>query len=299
MSYAKASECLSVCKILVNSNAGKLRMRSGPEAMQKLVDELGIDAEVIGTNSAEHMRSIVREQKEAGADRIAIAGGDGTVHLAIQELAHSQTAIAIIPQGTANNFATAMHLPIDISEALPVLVDGTVKQVDIGRAAGEYFTESAGVGLFADVLAIYGRNNKNVFRGLYAIFKVFLSLHASRVKLTIDGKQIEERAVFCECANTYRIGLSAPVAPGAKVADGQLDIVIFGDLSRAELVQYYRAMRAQLHQGLPKVRTMRGSTIEIDGYRRMPVHCDDRVIATTPVKVEVQPGALKVLVPTL
>lgn len=285
--------------LLLNEKAGALHSTAGPEQLTELAKASGVDLRVITTASVSDFSQKVKTLLEQGEERIAIAGGDGTVHLAAQVLAYSKTALGIIPQGTANNFATALHLPLELPAALMVLGEGIIKEVDLGKVGGEYFTETAGVGLFADALAIYGRSNKNLLRALQAIFKIILSLKASRVRLTIDGEQVEERSVMCIVANSYRMAYALPIAPGAKVTDSLLDVVVFGDLRRSELIPYFRAVRAQLHTTLPKVKTIQGAVIKVEGYRKMGVHCDDKIITRTPATIEVQAGALKVLVERL
>ena len=88
-----------------------------------------------------------------------------------------------------------------------------------------------------------------------------------------------------------------PVAPNAKLTDSVLDIVAVGNLSVRELLPYFRAMRAQTHGSLPKVRTLQAREVRIETRRPQNVHCDDQVIGTTPVTLTLQPRALKVLVP--
>jgi diacylglycerol kinase family enzyme len=65
------------------------------------------------------------------------------------------------------------------------------------------------------------------------------------------------------------------------------------------LLSYYRAFRAQLHQNLPKVTSLRGKEIRISAKRRLNAHCDDTILGGTPVTITVQPRALKVLVDRL
>jgi YegS/Rv2252/BmrU family lipid kinase len=286
--------------ILLNSKAGALKFTAGPDQLRKLADEIGLEAQVVPTDSAEHMRELLRQLVAEEAPQVAVAGGDGTIHLAVQELAHKKTTLGIIAQGTANNFATALRLPQDLPSALRVLQDSHVRKVDLGYACGEYFTEAAGVGLFADALAAYGKgHNKNLFRGVYALGHILLSLRPHRLKLTVDGQVLQQRAVMCTVANTYRLGSAMPVAPEAKVTDGAFDIVVVGDLTRREVLQYYRAVRNQLHPGLPKVTTVRGREVTIESSRPRNVHVDDRVVDVTPVTITLHAHALRVAVERL
>jgi diacylglycerol kinase (ATP) len=287
------------CPIFMNAKAGAHRQKATPEQVKQFAREVGLEVEIIQTESKENLKSHIKRLVSDKAPRLAIAGGDGTVHLAVQEMAGSRTALGIIPQGTANNFATALHLPReDVRLALKIIHDGYIQATDLGETCGEYFTEAAGVGLFADALAYYGQGtNKNVFRGCYALFNVFRHFGSRRIKLLLDGKVHTERAVMCTAANTYRIAEAMPVAPDAKVNDGELDIVIVGDLSRWEVIKYYRAVKRQEHRKLPKVTTLRAREIRIESDRPMAVHCDDTVVGKTPVAVTLHPRALKVLVP--
>ena len=289
----------SNCAILLNSHAGFFHATADVDQIRQVAEEVGLAAEIIGTKSPEEMRQRIRELLAQGVERIAVGGGDGTVALAVQELANTKAVLGIIPQGTANNFATALRLPMDLRTALQVLADGEIRRVDLGKVNGRYFTESAGVGLFADALALYGPANKQFLRGLMILVRLILALRARRIRLTLDGERHIERAVLCEVANTYRIGYAAAVAPDAKLTDGLLDVVIIGDLTRSELITYYRAIRAQTHMGLPKVTTLRAREVTISAARRMNVHCDDQVIGTTPITITAEPKALRVLVDRL
>ncbi len=288
------------CTILLNGRAGAYHASASPEQLAELAREIGLEADIVPTKSADDMRSILRKLVSEKAKRVAVVGGDGTVALAVQELAHTETVLGIIPQGTFNNFATALHLPTDLTTALRVLKDGAIREVDVGKVRERYFTEAAGVGLFADALAIYGHpDSKNIFRALRTLARIVFSYRAQYVRLIADGETIVERAVLCTVANTFRTGTAVPIAPEAKVTDGKLDVVIVGDLKRGELIPYFRAVRARRHMNLPKVTTTRAKEIRIESRHRMRVHCDDAIVGTTPVTICAEAKALRVLVERL
>jgi diacylglycerol kinase (ATP) len=290
----------SSCTILLNNQAGTLHSTPGVEQIRELAREVGLEADIVPTRSAQHMRSLLRQLVSENACQVAVVGGDGTVALAVQEVAHSKTALGIIPQGTFNNFANALHLPADLPTALRVIKDGFTREIDLGKVRDRYFTEAAGVGLFADALALYGPDpGKSAVRALLTLGRIFFSYRPHGIRLIVDGKPIVERAVLCTVANTYRTGSAVPIAPEAKVTDGQLDVVIVGNLHRNELIPYYRALLARRHLSLPKVNTLRATQVRIESRHRMKVHCDDQIVGTTPVNISAEPRALKVLVERL
>ncbi len=280
----------------MNLRSGRLRATVSVEEMQRTVCELGFDLKVIGTSSPQELQSEIRRLVEMGIPRLAVAGGDGTVKYAVQELAFKATELGIVPQGTMNNFATALRLPQDLPSALRAIAEAPAIKVDLGRCAGRFFVESAGVGLFANVLALYGNRNKNPFAALYAIIRLLADFRARRLQLEMSGTRIEERCVMCLAANTFRMGQAFPIAPGAKLTDGLLDVIVLGDLRRSEIVPYFLAVRRQTHLSLPKVRSFRVDRVSLQSRRRMLVHVDDKVPTTTPVTIEAVPGALNVVV---
>lgn len=286
----------------MNTRAGAMHAQSGQAQLQRMAQEADLEADIIHTESPEAMTQALQKLVADGAERVAIAGGDGTVRLAVQTLAHTKTALGILSQGTFNNFASALRVPHNLPAGLKMLRDGVVQEVDLGKVdlgkiGDHYFTESAGVGLFADALALYGQgSNKNFFRGLYATARLGLAFQAHEMQVIVDGAPHPSRVTLCEVANTYRIAQAVPIAPEADIADGLLDIVILSGLKRSELPSYLRALRAQLHLGLPKVTVLRGREIRIESARRRNAHADDQVIGVTPLTITVAPKALKVLV---
>jgi diacylglycerol kinase family enzyme len=240
----------------------------------------------------ERLGALVRD----GATRLGVAGGDGTIGLAAQELAGTEVALGIVPLGTMNNFARCVGIPLDIEEALTVLAEGRVVGVDLGRVGDHYFTESAGVGLFADALAAYGpQSRKSLWRLARAVIPMLVVRRSYRLRLRLDGHLLEERAVLCAAANCDRMALAEPIAPGARVGDGKLDVVVIGDLSGIELLRYYRAVREARHLELPKVQRHRAREVEIETVRPARVHVNDTIIGRTPVTIAAAPDALRIL----
>ena len=298
----QTSSTKTSCFILLNANAGAFSASATTEQVETLAREIGLEATVIGTDSPKEMSARIRELVKQKVEVIAVAGGDGTVALAVQEMAHTGSTLGIIPQGTFNNFATALRLPQDLSSSLRVLKEGEKLAVDLGQVevsshGKRYFTEAAGVGLFADALALYGKgSNKNFFKGLRAFVRLVFSFRAHRLTLKIDGETQVERVVMCTVANTYRMAQGVAVAPNARVTDNQLDVVIIGDLNVAEIFRYYRAFRAQTHLSLPKISHYHAQEIVISSRRRLNVHCDDAFVGLTPATMTAQAGAINILV---
>ncbi|HET7225645.1 MAG TPA: diacylglycerol kinase family protein [Candidatus Eisenbacteria bacterium] len=286
--------------IFANRSAGSV-LRGGEPPLVRFARAAGLEAQVIPARSAADLQRQLRARALGRLSRVAIAGGDGTLHAAVQVLAGSDVTLGILPQGTANNFATALHIPRDLPSAFRVIAEGEERRVDLGLAGGEYFTEAAGVGVFADLLAFTGagHNLRHTLRGLEVLARAVLFDRPQRVTLEVDGERSVEEVLNVTVANTFAVGYNLPIAPGARATDARLDVIVIGSLTRREMPLYWRALRRQEHLDLPKVHAMRARRVTLSARHRLLVHVDDRVIRRTPLELQVAPAALKVMVDRL
>jgi diacylglycerol kinase (ATP) len=287
--------------IFANRYAGTLARLRGRTPLEQYAVDAGFEPRVIYTNSAIHLRRMLREQVVGREERVAVAGGDGTLHAAVQVLAGTDTALGILPQGTANNFANALRLPLDLPSAFRVIAAGESRRVSLGDAGGEYFTEAAGVGVFADTLALSrsaGRG-KSIPRTLNALFRLMVTNRPYHLSLIVDGERHEVDAFNVTVANSFAFGLNLPIAPHARLTDEHLDVVVIGSVSRREWARLWRAVKAQTHLHLPNVRCFQGRHIRLESRHSLRVHVDDRARRRTPVDLRVRPESLKVLVDRL
>lgn len=283
--------------ILVNGRAGAPQPRARVEQLHELVAALGHQADIIITSTEAEMKTHLHRLVRAGAPRVAVAGGDGTVARAVPELAYTETALAILPLGTFNNFAAALNIPRDLHAALRLLWEGTVSDVDLGEVNGHYYTEAAGAGLLADFVALTSTDGrKRALRTLYATSRLFAVNRAYPMRLTIDGKRYDDELSLCLVANSYRVGMAISVAAGARMTDGRLNVVLVEALTRREWWRYAQATWIQMLQTLPKVRVLTAQEVRLETPAGIHVHCDDRLVLRTPVTFRARPKALKVLV---
>jgi diacylglycerol kinase (ATP) len=243
-----------------------------------------------------------------GARRVAVAAGDGTVAAAAARAAHRPgVTLGVVPVGGANNFARSAGVPTDLDAAFGALANGAARCVSLGHVrcadgSARFFTETAGVGLFADGLALYGGADEDAARTAYAVTRLVIGLHAVPLRLTLDGgEMLEEPSVLCMVANGPRFSDSLPIAPGAKLDDEVFDVVLFGDVRRRELLRYFNALRRGRHLGrdVEKTRRLRAGTVRIESADGAPllVHADAAVVGTTPATFTLHPAALRVAIP--
>ena len=159
-------------------------------------------------------------------DRVAVAGGDGTVHAAIQVLARSDVALGIVPRGTANNFAAALRLPADMRSAFRVIAEGQRRTVDLGRANDVYFAEQRGRdlrGLLAASRARHACRRAALDRDARG---AWIMNRPRRLTLTVAVSVIPKTCSTVTIAKHVLVRLQTPDRPTARVTDAQLDVVV-------------------------------------------------------------------------
>lgn len=264
--------------------------------------EHGMPAEVCPTVKAGDATRLASEAVRDHMDLVVAVGGDGTVNEIIQALAGHDTALGVLPMGTVNVWAREMGISMSFAEAREVLLRGTRRRVDLGRAGSRYFLLMAGVGFDAEVARRVDRGSlKRVGLKLlhYITMAGVLSVTQppTRVRMRFNGKRRSYNALMILIGNTRLYGGALSFTNRAVADDGLLDLVVvengglfyrLGVLGRALL------RRASLG---PRVRYAQARTIRIDAEEPLPVQVDGEVIGTLPMTFSVAPGTLTVVVP--
>jgi diacylglycerol kinase family enzyme len=158
---------------------------------------------------------------------VFVWGGDGTVQRCIDAIAGTDTAVAILPAGTANLLAANLNVPHDLAEAVLVGLHGDRRRLDTGSVNGERFAVMAGAGFDARMIADADRGAKDrLGRAAYVVTGV-RNLTARRVRATIevDGKRFFKGKISCVLtANVGKILGGLEAFPDAQPDDGRLEL---------------------------------------------------------------------------
>ncbi len=176
---------------------------------------------------------LVTEASQDGVQRIVAGGGDGTINEVVTGLAglaeNDRPELAILPLGTANDFATACAIPLLPLEAIELAMHGTAQPVDIIQANERYFINVATGGFGAEVSADTSPALKNfIGGGAYALSAVIKSLNFTlrQGRLQAEGIDLEGKAVMSAVCNGRQAGGGQLLAPFAYINDGLLDVMV-------------------------------------------------------------------------
>jgi diacylglycerol kinase (ATP) len=295
--------------LLVNpaARAGS-HTRAAPEAAERLRAR-GIRTTILSGGSAAESSDLLRKALDLGTDAVVVAGGDGTVHLAIQELAGTGVPLGIIPAGTGNDMAAAVGLrELDIAAAADTVAAGRTRPIDLARVTRADGTTA----FFGSVLAsgfdsrVNDRANamrwpRGGSRYNIAILVEFLTLRGIPYELELDladggRERLIGDLVMATVGNGRTYGGGIPICPGADPADGLLDVTIVRPAGRLRLLRLLPRVYRGTHTEIDEVSTYRVRRIRLVSPG-VTAYADGDPIGALPLDVEVAPGALTMFTP--
>lgn len=294
--------------IVVNPAArGGANAAVGDAVLRRLTDA-GWTAALRVPQSPEETRALLSAARDV--DAVIVAGGDGTVGIALQQLAGGPVPLGIIPTGTGNDFATSFGLhTLDVDAAVDTVLAGNTSTVDLGIAR----TDDGRPTAFASVLAtgfdslVNDRANRMRWprgRRRYDIAILIEYLRLRRLRYDVSwidehGVRGSERAVLlmASVANSRSYGGGIPISPESDPRDGVLELVTVRPAGRLRLLRVLAKVFAATHLGEPEVRVLRIREATIAGETDVRGYADGDPVGALPLHVQVQPGALRVFSP--
>lgn len=161
---------------------------------------------------------------------VLIAGGDGTVDSVVNHMKGRgiDLPIAILPVGTANDFAKFIGMPEDVEAACERILNSTPKKVDIGKINEKYFINVASAGLFTDVSQKTDVNLKNTIGKLAYYLKGMEQLpNFRKIKIKADSAEMSfDGDMFLMLVFNGQTAGNFKMAYKAEIDDGLLDVII-------------------------------------------------------------------------
>lgn len=290
--------------VIINPLSGHGRQQSHIDAHTALAREVlascGISASIRPTTKAGDAHTFAREAVAAGCDLVVVWGGDGTINEAATALLHTEVPLGIIPAGSGNGLASDLLIPFDARAALGIAATGRTMAIDAGQVNECLFFNIAGVGVDAVIAARFNDRGMKQ-RGFAAYIQLstaeLLRYRCQTYEISIEHDRAEHRAMLIAFANGRQYGNRLLIAPGARLDDGLLEIVIVEPQSLASIAWRLPSLfRGTLQPG--RGITMRAaSEAWIRTLGVIPFHVDGEPrLGHDELHVQTLPGALRVRV---
>jgi len=288
--------------VLANPTAGRGKAGRLIGKVDGLLHRAGVAHEILISESAQDLTRLAREAGEAGEAIVAVLGGDGTVGLAANGLVGTGGTLAVLPSGTADDFATAMGVG-KMDTAVRALVEPNVVPIDVVRVTcgveQRLYVNVAGAGFDSEV-----NEAANAMRvdlgatGTYiaAVLKTLPRFTPATFRIRLDDELVEAPHMLVVVGNATSYGGGMKVTPDASVVDGLLDVCLLGQLSKGAFLRAFPRVFTGSHVRHPAVRMARAKRIEVEADRRVQVYADGERVGPLPAVFEVVPSALPMVV---
>lgn len=283
---------------IVNPISGTKSKDALPLLVKQLIDDCLYECEIIKTEYAGHAAELASQCVNDHIDICVAVGGDGTVNEVARSLAHSETALGIIPCGSGNGLARHLCLPMDMKQALQVINAGKTDYFDYGVINDQPFFCTCGMGFDAYVSLKFAESGK---RGLATyvenVLKEGLTYKPDTYIITDESGYHQYNAFLVACANASQYGNNAYIAPEASMQDGLLDVIIMEPFNIIEAAKVGFDLFAKTLKSNKHIKTFQARSIHIHRNESGAVHFDgDPTKMGTDIDVRIEPLGLKAII---
>lgn len=267
--------------------------RTDGDRIRELLSGHGTDVQAVGLDEL--------DEPLPEADRVVVAGGDGSIGVAARAASLSGLPLAVLATGTANDFATALGLPKDLEAACALAADpaAPTQRREIGAAGGRPFVNAAAAGLSAVASRLAKPHKARLGRFAYAFGAVRAGLTAPHTPCAI---RCDGQTVFDGDAWQVVVAVSGAFGGGSNIGgtrhdDDNLDVAVVPAASRLALARHgYHMRRAMLTQQ-EDVPHHRGKQIEVDVPPGTEFNVDGDLRELTPAHFTLLDEGVEVVVP--
>lgn len=267
------------------------------------------------TTEPGHATVLTREAIHEGYAHIFSVGGDGTFHEVLNGYLHHdkplnpEVKLSLLPAGTGGDLRRSIGLPRQLEQALKQILQSSVRQIDCGKCEclsfngtpkTEYFHNVCSFGLtdlaaekVNTTLALKKLGGKAAY--FFAGIQAIAQHKPPKVTIQVDHEDLGMYSInVMAIANGNYFGGGMKIAPYAKLNDGLLDILLFTDLNRAELLAYNGLIYSGNHVKLNKVKQLTGKEISVSSENSpIRVEADGEILGMLPAQFTILPKAIR------
>ncbi len=277
------------------------------QAVEEILRAKGCDVLAQRTTGPKEAVELAAETVTAGASTVVAIGGDGTVHEVLNGLMTidrvSRPTLGVVPAGTGNDYAQELGLALrDPAAAARVLLDGTKRQVDVGRLVGSERGElffGVGIGLAMMYAAGAELRRSRPLPGKLSYFVAgvvaLLTFEAPELTVTVDEGAQSGRFMIVHVGLCPTTGGGVCLTPEAGLDTGRLHVCTI--TKRAKLVGLMQWPWISRGKQLSGIKVTSGQRVRVEGEPALLIHVDGELLRVPDGLIEatVLPGELSVL----
>ena len=232
---------------------------------------------------------------------VIAGGGDGTLSTCAGFLAGTPVAMAVLPLGTGNTFARSIGLPLDLKEAIQTIAAGHIEPIDVGKCNGQVFLNSVSLGFSASLAGMLTSEVKKKLGLLawpYTGLKLALRHRPLRLRVASQQQTFVSNTHQLLVANGRYVAGNIKASDDSSLQNDELTVFSLGGKGRGEFLRSAIAWILRHDFEGPGTRSFQTKEVTVHSLGRAArANIDGDLGQLTPLKIEVWPDALRVVVP--
>jgi YegS/Rv2252/BmrU family lipid kinase len=297
--------------IVYNPHAGRYSVKPFINSAVKELESAGWRVDAEETQSGAHTVELAKQASAEAKDAVFAVGGDGTIGNVVNGLIGTETALGVLPSGTANVWSIELGLrpfawtrPWVLRRNASILANAPRHAVDVGTCNQYSFMMWAGIGL--DALAIHSiepriRLEKFFAMPEYAAKTIWQAAQWSGVKLRLwaDGVEVEGNYIVAVSTNIrHYLGGHSKLSPNAYLDDGLLDIWLFSGNNLGDALRHAYNMWRGHHINADGARCITFNSLRIEGEAPFWIQSDGEPRGSAQkVEISIRSRGLTMLMP--
>lgn len=288
---------------LLNPASGSMDFDAVRDALERYSQQTGSQLEICRTEPSGSLADAGAAAVANGYRRIIAAGGDGTIAEVATGLVNCDCELAILPCGTANLLAKALEIPLELEAAAELAVAGEhCRDIDAMLVDGRILLVHISVGSYSyisDTTTPQAKRRFGRLAYLYSTLREILRSRRWRFDISVDGKTYSHRSTFVLVTNVNAIGPADwRWNEDTRLDDGEIEVCV---VNAEDVLAYFRYLVHVLRgqptdfEGLTRYHARK--QVDIKTRSRVPVSGDGEIIGHSSVKINLLPGALRIVAP--
>lgn len=297
--------------IVYNPAAGRFSVKPFIKSTVRELESAGWQVDAVETQSGVHTTQMARQASAEKKEAVFAVGGDGTIGNIVNGLAGTETALGVLPAGTANVWSIELGLrpfswthPWALQKNASILANAPCYAVDVGMCNQYSFMMWAGIGL--DAMTIHSmepriRLEKFFTMPEYTARTIWQAAQWNGIKLRlwVDEHEVEGHYILAVSTNIrHYMGGHSELSPDAYLDDGLLDIWLFSGNNLGDALRHAYNMWRGHHFTSDDVRCITFNSLRIEGEAEFWIQTDGEARGSAQkAEIKIRSRALKMLMP--
>lgn len=284
--------------IIVNPNGGKGKSLKALEKVEEILKNAGVEYVVHKTEYAGHATEITKDLSKNPDTKIIMLGGDGSFNEILNGIENFENVtLGFVPCGTGNDFVSASKHPVNIDDAMAVILKGETSYIDYIQLADRRCLNVLGGGMDVDVLLKYAEMKAFHGKIKYYASLLYTLAHTKwhKLRLTLDdGESVDKSVFMIGIGNGRSIGGGMPICPNAKVDDGVLSVVVVNEMKKRRIPVALLGFLKGKHVEKDFTEEFTAKKVKIEALDDSQFEADGEVFNSPMIECEVVSNVLRV-----